>query len=243
MLITLLVVIVGLVSARKCPPRLPMSISGQVYYEGHVLDDGYLISVEVGEEDLGIIGEISGGYYSVDISPCIDEGIIKFYINGIEANETVDFQMAKDIQLDLSLNELPPSDNPCGNGIIESGEECDSENLGGTTCGDGWTGQVSCTDECKVDYSGCELIIDNGDGNHNGGGGGSGGGGGVGNPIILNGDDDTDEVNENLSEELLSLNQGFGDEDSGDEGKFQWWIISLGIVLLIGLGVFVRKIA
>ncbi|MDX1643294.1 MAG: zinc-dependent metalloprotease family protein [Thermoanaerobaculia bacterium] len=45
----------------------------------------------------------------------------------------------------------------CGNGILESGEECDGTDLGGALCGDvGCTsGTPSCTTSCTLDYSSC----------------------------------------------------------------------------------------
>lgn len=50
---------------------------------------------------------------------------------------------------------LPP--NNCGNGEIDSGEECDFQNLGPLTCSDyGYDrGNLDCADGCAVDTSGC----------------------------------------------------------------------------------------
>ncbi|MEM2956558.1 MAG: hypothetical protein QW041_03245 [Candidatus Pacearchaeota archaeon] len=48
----------------------------------------------------------------------------------------------------------------CGNGIIDSGEECDGSNLGGKTCvdikGREWIGNLKCVN-CKYDISECRL--------------------------------------------------------------------------------------
>jgi hypothetical protein len=46
---------------------------------------------------------------------------------------------------------------PCGNNIIDSGEQCDGSNLGGQTCvGLGYAGgTLSCTASCTFDTSGC----------------------------------------------------------------------------------------
>jgi hypothetical protein len=45
----------------------------------------------------------------------------------------------------------------CGNGVIETGEECDGPDLGGATCSDNGctSGTVSCTTQCKLDYGSC----------------------------------------------------------------------------------------
>lgn len=61
----------------------------------------------------------------------------------------------------------------CGNGVKDSGEECDNTDLGGETCGSkGYSGgTLVCGISCTFDVSSC---ISGGGG---GGGGGSGGGG------------------------------------------------------------------
>lgn len=43
----------------------------------------------------------------------------------------------------------------CGNGVKESGEECDGADLGGASCEAG--GSVRCSGTCSLDRSGCEL--------------------------------------------------------------------------------------
>lgn len=61
--------------------------------------------------------------------------------------------------------------NPvCGNGVLETGEQCEGSNLGGATCASrGFSGgTLSCTASCAFNTSQCTS----------GGGGGGGGGGG-----------------------------------------------------------------
>lgn len=57
-----------------------------------------------------------------------------------------------------SSDDVPP--DPCGNGSIDPGEECDGVDLGGLTCVDqGFDmGQLGCNDDCTFDTSACELI-------------------------------------------------------------------------------------
>ncbi len=45
----------------------------------------------------------------------------------------------------------------CGNGVLETGEECDGNALGGKTCGDLCYdgGALACTPWCSFDYAGC----------------------------------------------------------------------------------------
>ncbi|MBI2545107.1 MAG: hypothetical protein HYW22_00710 [Candidatus Aenigmarchaeota archaeon] len=48
----------------------------------------------------------------------------------------------------------------CGNGQIDPGEQCDSNNLNGNTCGSvGKTGTPSCNSNCIVDYSTCVTTV------------------------------------------------------------------------------------
>jgi hypothetical protein len=60
----------------------------------------------------------------------------------------------------------------CGNGAIDSGEDCDGANLGGETCtsvqGPGWTGTLSCN-SCDFHTSGCIAPPFCGDSTCNGG--------------------------------------------------------------------------
>src|ERR1041385_7610599 len=63
--------------------------------------------------------------------------------------------------------------NPCGNGKIDKGEDCDGTKLNNVTCSSMSMGMKSgtlkCSKACKFDTSGCTS-----------GGGGAGGGGGMG---------------------------------------------------------------
>ena len=54
----------------------------------------------------------------------------------------------------------------CGDGIIDEGEECDGDNLGGMTCGDlGYGGgTLACTDDCTFDTTGCYAAAECGNG-------------------------------------------------------------------------------
>jgi hypothetical protein len=78
----------------------------------------------------------------------------------------------------------PVYEDPCGNGIIDAEEQCDSGNLAGETCSSlqpGYTGTLSCTSSCTYDTSSCtEASSDeeDDDDNEDSGGGSPGGGGG-----------------------------------------------------------------
>src|SRR5262249_41280352 len=60
-----------------------------------------------------------------------------------------------------------PDLSACGDGVIESGEQCDGTNLGGATCNSlGFSeGALACTGSCTYDTSNCSTC---GDGNVNG---------------------------------------------------------------------------
>jgi DNA-binding beta-propeller fold protein YncE len=54
----------------------------------------------------------------------------------------------------------------CGNGVRESGEQCDGNDLGGASCSDQGcsSGSPSCTSSCTLDYSGCSVCPECGNG-------------------------------------------------------------------------------
>ncbi len=60
----------------------------------------------------------------------------------------------------------------CGNGILESGEECDSTSFGAATCasaiGAGSIGDLRCTSQCRIDSSHCSAPTSCGDNTING---------------------------------------------------------------------------
>ncbi len=58
-----------------------------------------------------------------------------------------------------------PEPPPCGNGVIDDGEDCDGDNLNGQTCADleGFTdGALACATDCTFDTTGClpETCVD-----------------------------------------------------------------------------------
>lgn len=61
-------------------------------------------------------------------------------------------------------------DNPCGNGMIDPGEACDTDDLQGETCESQGTasGDLACDDTCQLDLSGCVPLPTCGDGMLNG---------------------------------------------------------------------------
>lgn len=50
-----------------------------------------------------------------------------------------------------------PSEDPCGNGYLDDGEECDGTNYGGATCEslERGSGTLSCDEACHIVVSGC----------------------------------------------------------------------------------------
>ncbi len=90
-----------------------------------------------------------------------------------------------------------PAGPTCGNGVIDSGEICDSGNFGGLTCGDfGYpNGNLVCVSCTSIDISSCYTSR-------------SGSSNPAGNPNwIWNNDDDDDDDNETGNEEQEGENQ------------------------------------
>src|SRR3989338_8663745 len=67
----------------------------------------------------------------------------------------------------------------CGDGVIASGEQCDSGNLGGATCASRgfYAGALSCNSSCEFNVSACTSAAAPS-------GGGGGGGGGIIAPVV-----------------------------------------------------------
>jgi len=158
-----LILLCGFAFAQNCPPSLPKTYYGSVLYDGSILSGLYEVRAVMGSYTIGI-GEVSEGEYLVDISPCYGStGIIYFYVNGIKTIEQGVYSGESDWgvgeELELTINEMPPVQNTCGDGIIQSGEECDGTNLAGRSVNDctpsGWEGTISCNSQCKIDYSDC----------------------------------------------------------------------------------------
>jgi|GEM_PF-4680613 len=62
----------------------------------------------------------------------------------------------------------------CGDGVVDSTEQCDGSNLGGATCGSrGFaSGNLRCGLSCEFDTTGCAGTVAQGNGGSRGGGGG-----------------------------------------------------------------------
>ncbi|MBU1129007.1 MAG: hypothetical protein KJ949_00045 [Nanoarchaeota archaeon] len=166
-----LILSISFIFAQNCPPSLPKTYSGEVSYNGGALSGTYEIRAVLDEDTIGI-GEVSEGEYLVDVMPCSGStGEIYFYINGIETNERGLYSGEDDWgvseELNLEVEEMPPAQNTCGDGLIQSGEECDGTNLAGRSVNgcepSGWEGTISCNSQCKIDYSNCVYSDDNGD--------------------------------------------------------------------------------
>src|SRR3989344_6781100 len=66
----------------------------------------------------------------------------------------------------------------CGDGVVDSSEECDGANLNGASCSSrGFTsGTLSCSSSCEFNTSSCTTVAPSVTPTPSGGGGGGGGG-------------------------------------------------------------------
>ena len=181
-ILVLLILMVGTVFATNCPPSIPKVYSGEAFYEDgifdNLLDDAeYPLRAMMGNDLIGY-GSVLGGEYSIKISPCFGStGDVAFVINGIEATPLGEYAGQEDWGIEesnfrLLFNPKPPKNDTCGDSSIQLGEECDGINLGGRStgdCGTGWTGTISCSASCEIDYSGCSMSPYCGDGTCNNG--------------------------------------------------------------------------
>ncbi len=72
----------------------------------------------------------------------------------INSNLDSGLDMTDELMADIGWSVV--STAVCGNGILESGEQCDGGQFGGASCGDyGGIGDLSCTAQCTIDASEC----------------------------------------------------------------------------------------
>lgn len=199
--LTFIISFIALASSQGGSPKYYYYYVGYVDYpekpEFNLI--GIEITARLNSRDLGVVGYIdvdefgNEGYYEAEIGR--ENGEITFYVGGVEAeprfNQIVDSEFFKTIDLNLTIHS-DPSRGLCGNGVINPGEECDGDNFGFFGDGVGQcqnydsiyeSGDLLCSEECKISASQCVLKSDDGsdDGSGSSGGdGGSGGGGGSG---------------------------------------------------------------
>jgi uncharacterized membrane protein YgcG len=253
----LLIFTISFVLGANCPPSLPKTYYGMVSYQESVILGDYEIRAVMGSDTFGISNVIRGGY-SIDISPCSGTtGQVSFYINGIKTNENGVYSgmsdWGKSQSFNLTINQIPITNSTCGNGIIELGEECDRTNLAGrstSNCGTGWTGTISCSSNCRIDYSNCIYSPSSGGGDSSWGGGGSSGsssGGGSsgnnnGNTITLNTQKNKSANNTLISEENNPIKTNNNSPLTGstilDFIKSGRGIVAISIILVLLLVTF-----
>lgn len=165
-IIVMLIICGVFVSAQACssPPSIPTSFTGNVFCEdGTFLGNFNLMAYLNGYGNLGTVGD---GDYSIDVSSCFgsSSGTISFFINGIKANEEPEYNgqedFGKEINLNLTFDVCPSSENLCGNEIKDIGEVCDGNNFGGLSCSNyGFdSGNLRCSDSCVNIYiDGCYI--------------------------------------------------------------------------------------
>ena len=264
-MLVLLISFSAFVLATNCPPSLPKTYQGVVFYDDDLLPGVFEIRAVMGIDTVGI-GEVSEGNYDVDISPCMGTtGVVYFYINGIETNEEGSYNGMDDWgkieDLDLTVDVMPPESLTCGNppNVIDPGEECDGTNLAGRSvddCSTGWTGTISCTSTCEIDYSNCtfgtddsdDTPTDNSDDDDSSSGGGGGGGSSGGTATVIATSEDgltTIATIDDTQNEIIGLSENQQPTGSGITGGVIGFVksgVGMGfifavLVLIVGIGV------
>ena len=266
----LVVLIAGFVLAGPNPPGGPAKIfAGNIYVNGVLLSDGsYTLTAWIGSSAVAQTTVSGGKYSNLQISTSDNYGTIIFYVNGVQATETGTWNNDKDsdwgqkITLDLNLSSKPSSNSLCGNGLVNLGEECDGTNLAGrTSCGTGWTGTISCSSTCVIDYSNCTKTQDTSTntGSSGGNGGSShpsgGSGGGSSRSVITTATTSNTTTNVNSTENNSAGNETSTNNETpvktgrgfftgaavgvGDFVVSYWWAIL--VVLLVVAYFFVRS--
>ena len=277
--LTAIIILIGLVYASLSPPGgPPKTFFGNVYVNDGIstkpLSSGqYIVSAVINNQVVGQAKVINGYYSGLQVSTSDNYGTITFVINGIQANETSSWNndqtdwsacnyktgvemgnlscnSTNAAPFNLTLNQYPIV-STCGNGLVDLGEECDGLNLAGrTSCGTGWTGTISCSSTCVIDYSNCTQVSSGG----SSGGGSSGGGGGGGSSSSSGGGGAGGSVNYISADNSGAINlSGLSAENSGNQGTANavkttntsssgiWIFIIAVIIAFIAIGIVYYK--
>lgn len=159
----------------QCPPSIPITFTGSILHNGKIISEDYKIIASIGGREN--LGSVTNGEYLIDVSSCygVSSGTIEFWINGVKATKEPNYKgeedWGKEINLDLTFDEIPPTENPCGDGIADPWEVCDTNDFRGLTCSNyGFdSGNLSCSDFCTLIYTdGCynSQPNDNNDNDH-----------------------------------------------------------------------------
>ncbi len=251
------------------PAGVPKFYSGNVYYNGFLLEGNYLLNATIGGKSVGLLEFSNGVYNKIAINPCVGvTGDIIFLVNGEGANERGYYSGNQDewgikntiTNFTLTLNNTPPEILYCGDGNINSGEECDDDNLNN---GDGCSS--TCEKEsgykCVGSPSICTLLYYCGDGycsgdetcsscsidcgvcpntNTGGGGGSSGGGGGGVTTYTPVSSENGNSNNENNSElDLLSDETKTQTENKPNTNFFRLQGKAIGDFVTSGTGLII----
>lgn len=84
-------------------------------------------------------------------------GTTTFTFSNLVAKKGTFTRTTTSVPLTITISAAAPA-TVCGNGQVENGELCDGS-IGSATCtsvkGNGWSGTLSCTNNCRFDISGC----------------------------------------------------------------------------------------
>ena len=99
----------------------------------------------------------------VALTPACNNGLRGGVVSDDDAGGFLDDEVGADVGGDPADSGGPGGDTaeePCGNGVIDEGEECDGEVFGIASCADfgAGGGALSCRSDCTIDSSGCEPV-------------------------------------------------------------------------------------
>lgn len=242
----LLIIFSSLVLAIPCQVSAPKTYYGTVSYEDDLLSGNYEITAMIGSNSAGV-GNVIEGNYQIDISPCSGiTGTVFFYIHSIKTEEEGSYvgidDWGKSENLELTINELPPLENPCGDEIKDLGEVCDKNDFGAFTCSNyGFnSGYLVCSDSCDYIYTDNCYNSDDDDPPSSGGSSGGGGGGSGGSSSSSSSSSTTTTTNnqEDKENETINLGENHEPTSSGITGGVIGFMKSAN-----GIGLIVASLA
>lgn len=204
-LVFMLIISVSLVCAIDYPHAFRGSVD---YNSGGSVENGYIVTGEIE----GVVSGscvVEGGSYDLIVKGGKEGDEIKFYVNGVEADQGAEFAVFEITDLDLTVDAVPETFVGCGDEVCGEGEGCStcSFDCDVCPCGNGICASDESCSTCSADCGSCDNQGGSSSSSSSGGGSSSSSSGGSGLKDIEPNDENLLLTQENSNDKkFLSVN-------------------------------------